>query len=276
MLRVSLDGPKQIHNKNRIDLQGKNTFDIILNNLKNLRQKYQDYFKEYVSISFVISKEEDIPDIKEFFMSDKIIKDVPKICSQINNKLITNKQLKTDITKEKILKEIYDYIQFIELSNKPSTEFPFNFWWAKYLLNIYNREIIELKNKEKLINLCVPGSHRLVINPDGNYSFCIQGAESLNIGNIKEGLDINKIYTIIKNNEKILTKYCPNCWCSRFCPICPAYFTDNKNYSEDLLIKTCKDIRKNLSISFEAFLRINRKDPKLFEKIFPSEEKKIN
>jgi len=273
MVRVSLDGPQEVHDKNRVDVRGRPTFDRVIKNLKRLRDYDLDYYHKYVSISFVVADPENLDTVNHFFKNDAIVCDIPKVCSQINNKELLNQGLTTNMRREMLGKQRRQYTKHLTTSGRKSRDHPFNFWWAKYIIAIRDREIRSLQPNERMRSVCVPGSHRVVVHPSGKYSFCIQGAEGIQIGNAETGIDAGKVLKILTDISNVLSRFCPKCWCSRFCPICPAYFSDDKGeFSEELLVAACKDIRNHIKSAFEAFIYIAKTDEKALQLVVPSEE----
>jgi len=275
MVRVSLDGPKEIHDRNRKDLFGEGTFDGVIKNLTELRKFDERYFRDYVSLSFVVSDPKEIPLLNSFFSSNFVVRDIPKICAQISCKLLKNPELSKPFSERDLQIVGGDYTKFVSsVETSSSIDHPFNFWWAKYLINIHRRPLTNLSDEIISPNLCIPGAHRLVVHPDGHYGFCIQGADTFNIGDVRRGIDYEEVYKLIQKTESMLSQRCPSCWCARLCPVCPAKFASGTNLSHSLLDSICLDIRRHIERSFEYFIRISRDHPEAMDKIVSSEEKR--
>ena len=268
MIRVSLDGPKEIHDRNRIDINSNGTFDKIISNLNKFKIKYPNFYRKNVSISLVIMNPEYISEVHNFFLENAVVKNIPKLCSQVNNLKLKNKEIFHPLKIEDFNKEMEEYIEFIQQNN--SHKFPFNFWWAKYLLTLNSRDISPLKSTSKMLNMCVPGSHRLVLHPDGNFGFCIQGAESYRIGSLENGLNYKKVYKLIRKIENFLSSHCRNCWAFRICPICVGFFMNDSKFSKNLFLKSCSEIKTHLESVFILYLKINNLNPNLIDHIYSS------
>lgn len=271
MTRVSLDGPKHVHDRNRLDGKGEPTFDTVYSNLYNLRAADPEYFRRYVSISFVVSNPDDLHDLKEFFTNDPLLQDIPKLCSQINDKSIANSDLSTTMSAEQLYAQCEAYLKCAEESPEKLRLFPFNFWWAKYLRRIRDREFRELRSVESLPNLCIPAAHRLVVHPDGHYSFCIQGAETISVGDVRTGIDYTKIMSVLQSLEEILSQRCTECWCMRFCPMCASFFTQSGHLNVEMLDRSCSSIREHVSTALEMYIRMSRDNPSALDRLFPSD-----
>jgi len=66
-LYISLDGPKDIHNKNRVFKNGKGTFDKIIENLQKIKRKSEEYFYSNIGINATLTPPWEIDKIKSFF-----------------------------------------------------------------------------------------------------------------------------------------------------------------------------------------------------------------
>ena len=69
-LNVSLDGPENENDKNRIFTDSTGTFNIIYNNLKKIKNKYQDYYNKSVTILAVEAPNLNNAAVKSFFESE--------------------------------------------------------------------------------------------------------------------------------------------------------------------------------------------------------------
>ena len=63
-ISLSLDGPREIHDKNRVTINGKPTYDIIMKGLKKLGE---DFVKRKLSFSSTITKSEDFIESYKYF-----------------------------------------------------------------------------------------------------------------------------------------------------------------------------------------------------------------
>jgi uncharacterized protein len=66
-LTISLDGPKEIHDKNRVFINGVGSFDKILSNIEAMMEQYPNYVKKYVGFNVVMDGCSDLGCINDFF-----------------------------------------------------------------------------------------------------------------------------------------------------------------------------------------------------------------
>ena len=68
-VKFSLDGPRIIHDRNRVNKNGHGTFERVLKNIKKIKSFDRDYFRKKVGFVVTISPPYDLPAIFNFFES---------------------------------------------------------------------------------------------------------------------------------------------------------------------------------------------------------------
>lgn len=249
-LVVSLDGPSEIHNKNRryaVDNSG--TFDKIMENLKNLKNKFPDYFR-MVSFNTVLDYQSDFGCINDFFMNYETINEsflrVTSICDAYSKKPI---QSSIDFS----TKANYEYFKLLiskigRLDDKFVSKLVKEYY--SDIRSMYER----LKPTDNLPETmhssgpCIPGVTRLFINTDGNMYPCEKVSEessAMCIGNIDRGFDIPKIRKLLNIGQLTETK-CMNCWALRFCNICAKTSDEFTELSAQKRISECSKVHNSI------------------------------
>ncbi len=236
---ISLDGPKEINDKNRIFNDGSGAYDKTIEGLKRLlkaeKTKNNNSINERINFNIVLedTSNENFNKIEKFFNDADFI---PK-GSSVTTSYVTQKSRKMEYlgvgTKEE--KDFLDNLHIID---------PFTEWNSddllngintlennklipsdtitKGLVNIHKRMLINKPAKTHYMNgCCVPASRRLYVTVDGNFAVCERMGPSPFIGNVEKGLDykaIKKHY--IDDFEKQTMKYCNDCWATHMCTLC--------------------------------------------------------
>ncbi len=71
-INISLDGPKQIHNKYRKTKSGRNTYNLIVKKLKFIKRNYPEYYSNYLSISVTMTPPYNFDLIEKYFTRNKL------------------------------------------------------------------------------------------------------------------------------------------------------------------------------------------------------------
>ena len=92
----------------------------------------------------------------------------------------------------------------------------------------------------------MPGAMRLFVNAEGIFYPCERVNEEncmLHIGNVEEGIDVQKAEHILNFDEK-RKDICRNCWAFRRCSQCVSYFEGDDVSSAEKRENHCKITRK--------------------------------
>lgn len=221
-LLVSLDGPKQIQDQNRVFADGTGTYDIVMRRLAEIKTKHPEYW-ENIHYSMVLDPKNDFDEINGICSSDAINS------NQITASLVDNDYDGTplEFSEDYVWKEEYQrFLSFLSV-------------WGRYpeenCSPLTIRSIDRLRNEKEKIDFavplhmidipsgpCVPGKLRLFVDTDGSLFPCERVSEespSMHIGTLADGFDLEKAGKILQVGE--LTKNaCINCWCFRFCDQC--------------------------------------------------------
>lgn len=240
-IMVSLDGPEEEHDRNRIYASGRGTFKDIMRNIRRI----MDIGYEYISCNAVIDWKTDIFKLQEFFNR----KDVPKLSRA--SSVVTHHGCRYY---EKFIEE--DYVTYVKrlkmareyyLNTLPSTGevkrvsfFDQIFWRSARSIIADSTPILKHLTLIPFTVSCVPGN-KIFVDLDGNYYICEKMCTRAPIiGNIKEGLNFDRIYTILNNYYKYLDK-CPSCNMQRVCNKCFQQLISSANGTFLKTSEVCRD-----------------------------------
>lgn len=250
-LMISLDGPEEIHNRNRVfAANGQGTFRSIINNIEAVRKKYPDYVNDKINFNAVSDGHTDMGCINNFFNNFSTVKDL-----RVNRSLISNQYSKQeiDIDKSFIIQNEYEKFKFFlyKLGRLGQED----------VMRYFEQDFVKLSNKMYDRNYtahvsakvhhggpCIPGVKRLFVDVNGIFYPCEKVSETsdiMKIGNIYEGLDIEKISKML-NIGKISAELCKDCWAFRFCYLCAVYADEGNELSKKKKISNCNAVRSRV------------------------------
>lgn len=259
-LLISLDGPKNVHDKNRRFAHGGGgSFDTVIKNLENVKREFPDYFNK-VMFNAVMDPTNDFSCVNEFFASYEVVKELGAQSSVINQFNLKKEIESSDDFSTNYMYEIFK-IMLSKLGKLDSSH-------TSKLLQAYYSHIKRTMYDARLTRAdslperchpggpCIPGASRLFIDIKGDFYPCERVSESSNImkiGNIDSGFDLEKCRSLL-NIGKITETSCKNCWAFRFCTLCCAsadnsdslsaekrrtYCESTKNQAENMLLDYC-------------------------------------
>lgn len=242
----SLDGPEKINDENRIDMQGKGSFDRAIKGLKMLVEAFGERASNNIGISMVFAPpftHSKLDEIKNFYKTlewlpinvSKIITypSLPKVPEEVvemvKNETYTN-EANAEITD--VLSDWSKMMYSTSLHNNEPIEFFSKNAVEANFINIHQRPIYSKFNESYPINACcIPGSRRIYITSKGEYLVCERIDGSPIIGNVKDGIDKEKVKKILidEYTQKSLDS-CKSCWATRLCNVCYAHCYTDGNF----------------------------------------------
>jgi uncharacterized protein len=206
LLDVSIDGPGEEHNKFRVTANGQGTWAQIMSNLKNIKNRYPDYYENNMAFLVTIHPHHNCEEIDRFFMDNQDYFPLEK--TKFNT--VNTDQLKDD-EKERLKKNIGSlgklYIdKTMQLNYEPKFKFAIR------------------QPGSKLTGTCFPGSEKLSVSASGELSVCEKASEKCpKIGNVNTGFDFDGIRELMKDyNEEITRNRCWECDYWFLCGVCIA------------------------------------------------------
>jgi uncharacterized protein len=263
---VSLDGPKEIHDRYRKDKNGKGSFDRTINGLKILAEKYRQIKKGMISINAVYTppySEEKIDHINNFFRKLKNLSVVNVFTNYPSRHSIPIGMVsKEDIIQDKTIMQwaFEKYKMYFDKSDsmvKRQIE-------KRFASFIQRPVLTEPVDFFYLNGCCLPGQRKSHITTDGFIQICEKTSyNSPFIGNIYSGFDFDTIEKVYINEyaEKSI-EICSGCWGIRICDVCYIH-SYNEQGKLDMIRKKnyCYSILNSLENSLEKFASIMEENP---------------
>ena len=209
---VSVDGPQNIHDANRLTLKGKGSYERVKSNYFLARKIGIPLQIECTYTSQHVESGIGVLDLMKFFKAEFGVAHThisPAGCSPLSSK---------KPTQTAIVESYCEAIKYmIATLNTPD-----------YLsINIGERLINALVHREHVTQYCPAGNSELTIGPDGQLSPCFMfvGHESFNMGKIEKGnrwlsSKGGAILETLRSNDKDHHPICRECWAKNICSGC--------------------------------------------------------
>ena len=220
-LTFSLDGPKEVQDKNRVFANGSGSYDIVMRNINRIYEKDPEALKGAL-ISMVIDQEQGYRDILPLF-DEPALKETSLVYTMVEEDAVV-KPPSPEFSGE------FNYEMFVAFVDKARGD-------SEALSGKYNKlmtETIKMIGKDldsfrKIVlssssapsGPCIPGKLKLFVDCFGNFYPCekVDETEATVIGTIDTGFDTEKVSEIL-NVGKIGAEECKNCWAFSLCNIC--------------------------------------------------------
>jgi len=234
-ITISIDGNKE-HSKFRTKKNGENSFSVFYENIKKMKAKYPDYFRDNVGF-YSVSLPKNTEQVKDFLFNEFGKKTV--ISLAIPDNIVPHK-------KDEFFHKFYEIGAKTWSKNtinssveKIGNEFIFNNYVD--LLNAeYLKPIEECKHFPYYSKTCVPFSDRIYISAHGDILHCEVVPDEAAFGKIIDSGNEITIETEIiseKTNKlrTVVDKICGNCY-NVDCKKCMPMNNPDENYICDLHI----------------------------------------
>jgi uncharacterized protein len=220
----SLDGPKDIHDSYRKDIDNHGSYVRAIRGLKYLVQAFGDRAKDMISISMVFAPpyyKNKPNEIQRFFENlDWLPKNISKLVTYPNVGSVNGGE-----DEENTLLKWSNSMYFDSLKNNKEADLFSKGVIEQGFARLHKRPIYKYHNNMYPLNgCCIPANRKIYITVDGSFMLCekIDGAPK--IGNVFDGIDEEKIRTeMVDSYVSNSIKDCKNCWAARLCGICYMY-----------------------------------------------------
>lgn len=243
---ISLDGAKEYHNANRVFPNGEGSFDVIMEKLSHIKEKYPVFFSK-LSINSVISTDNDLACTNDFFNADQVLEQIV-----VNMSTVNEYNAKTSVKYDEKFKIINDFETckaYLYMLGKVSHRHVSKLYRSNLgkTYGIY-KTLKPYKMQLKEVHPggpCLPGVARLMMDVDGNFYPCervSEASEIMRIGHVDQGIDTEKAKYLL-NVGAITEQECINCFAFNFCKACCACADGNTELSRDKKLAYCNRVR---------------------------------
>lgn len=272
-LYVSLDGPEEYHDEYRRYISNKGSFRDIKKNLLEIKERYPDYYYNKVNFGITLSPYRSLEQIEKFIVEDEVFYDNCYIrISSVNGDL--ERDIYADKRTENALLENYIEKYFLDLRYLLSKVHGDKVYLHKTRVAEKFCDLVDISTRRKTMagerilpgGPCIPGS-RLFVTTGGGYMICERGNElagCFQLGNVDEGLNVEKASQILRDYYQLTPKECLNCWAYLNCSICPVQVEKDKQLSRSKKLAQCEYVKQRLIYELTLYLAILEKNPLAF------------
>ena len=237
---VSLDGPKEEHDKFRVTINMENSWETIWENLNSLYNKFPEYSSKNITYLATIHPMHNYKKIDRFFLENPKRFDITGL---LVNK-VSKSFLKESLKKKWFGQESLQTSQLINIKNKASFD-------RKFTLK-------KISSNSKFTAMCFPGEIKLFVSTDGKIFICERVKQEISIGNVDDGFDYNAIRKVQRLwNEEIIKNRCWECPARTLCHFCVSHSEDKEGIRLDCNYKSRFQNSLSNYLSYKEYEIIN-------------------
>lgn len=244
---ISLDGPKEMHDANRVFENGEGSFDIIMKNLKYVKDTYPDFFKK-ISFNTVVPPGNDYKCINDFFSANMVLED-----NNLSAATVSTWNIKDEVSYDDKYFVTYKY-QSLKILMAA-----LGLYSKKKISRLFAADFVEIQrfydNLGKMSvctkcahpgGPCIPGARRPMVDIYGNLFPCERVSEQsciMKLGDIYSGYDIDKINRLL-NIGALTQNECLKCWNFAHCGLCASAADAEGSLSIEKKLSYCYNSQK--------------------------------
>lgn len=266
MLFISLDGPKEDNDRNRMTIDGKGTFERVFANINRIKSADPKYFKEKILLLCVEAEGNNTEAVHE--MLDSFGCPVDYLSEQPYGCLEKNPegeiQWYDEHEEEMIEKKLEKYKERLAENDADALE---------EFTSLYFLDGIEsdtpYKRQPLSVNLTCPLCvDNIMIDVDGGMHICHKTDSSLPLGNVcSGGYDMQKMFEAYKSyGETTNCKECRGCWAMNMCSYCAALRLNGGKWKNPQPSE-CALQRRRVEHQLKLFVALYKLDPEFMPKL---------
>lgn len=264
---ISIDGPANEHDRNRVFSDGRGSFENIMGNLEYIWEKCSGEFTPIFLVTYDIKT--DFGQLKEFFQTRDEFKKAIYFFSRVKGAFSDYYQQfnEDDVA---AAEQQFDAIIRSAEGHDPVSRF---LGRTPFLQMMFRRIMMPLRNDGvAATSTCLPG-HKICVHTDGTFEPC-ERVHGMKIGDIEQGLDFPKISNLVHQYNSMISLKCNRCPVRRLCSYCFSQFWNGNEFdvSSQKLCSSFIERRKKL---MERMLEIFEEKPDLYQKWMGGEKENV-
>jgi len=263
---ISIDGPAEVHDRYRVDVRGRKTFDLVWKNICSLQSRHPKYFAESVGFTMTVVPADPLVAIDSFIRENGRIFEgkIPKVSPLSEEDPGIYEHLGVDADHRTI-----DFSpaaqRFLETSRAGRIPDGFSRGCMEAAMRrIHYREMSEIQHFETHGGQCVPGA-RCHVDPDGVLHMCEHMAHHFPIGSIPGGFDSDRIEHYLTQFGRLVEDTCSDCWALRLCRKCFANLARGPGLSRERMAEVCSQKLEKLERSLVQYCSARERNADCFD-----------
>ncbi len=273
-INITMNGIKEIHDRNRLFVSGKPTFDTVYDNVMRLRKCLQNTFNEQVLLLVNYTDFSEKARLQKWLNSDSVWEDVSRL---LPIALPPNTEIAKTISR-------YSELDNQFLLWKARCNFVYNLDNTAALPKMLENRIDMLKfihnryckSLYKVIHpgICTPFASRVFVDVNGNIFQCERTEDTISLGNVMGKVDYELVNDIFISKMQKLIQHelkCHLCPFVRLCRICFSVFLCNGGITQEQIIRReCAKMRSDIKRDLEFYISVMEKKPNFWECLYGS------
>lgn len=275
---VSLDGPAAIHDLNRRTASNSPSWARVTSNLRRFLEDFPEYQTNgMLRFSSVATPAMDLREIRDFWNSCGLFTDAMGL--EISGQRPTEAESRPLPPESPLAMTVpllhEDFISALKQGSWAGEYHDKQRWveasvFQRPFLLFHKRDYLTPHLPEKMVlqSTCTPGARRVFVNTEGDYFACerVVPCEAQKIGDVRQGVQLDKVMALLGNWTKSSPEQCRFCWCVSHCHVgCLATVGQDGQVSREAKTRACAMCRRQLHGILCQYAAILEENPHAFD-----------
>jgi uncharacterized protein len=266
---ISLDGPRQIHDRNRRTIDGHPTFDRVMENIAAVHEAAPDYFRDNVFCRATLESPELIEETFAFFRDHPVLQKVTVFTGSVSSVMLREPKPRSGDGSQHMARARERYVAAL-LAEQPQRTPLEHALFAPTLHALLTRLGKPLANPVSA-PVCPVSQERgrLFVTLEGELRPCERCPRLPHLGNIDGGLDHEAVRSM-EDAFQGLCDACSDCWAIGLCRVCYQHAYGKPGVVDrDLRDGCCRSLRSLMDDGMRLYAEVNEQRPGLWERLGP-------
>lgn len=268
-VRVSIDGPEDVHNRYRKNIAGDGSFNDVREGLQNLFKEYGESFAKKINLYMVYAPPYSVEEIKRridlWQELDWLPEDIRASLVYYSGPRLSGVDHKED---KRFLQWAFEEYFSKTLNTRDTLRpHPFSKSIIEHIMAVFSQRPIYHKVIEKfpMHACCMPAKKRIFVTVGGDFRVCEKIPFSApSIGSLEKGIDFDLLYHVYLETYKDMTlSICKKCWAINTCDSCFIDGYSSEGLSPEKKADTCKENRNTAATKIFCYCKATEVMPNL-------------
>lgn len=262
-LQVSLDGPRQIHDRHRRDTRGQPSFDLIMANLDRLLTSNPEA-ADRLSFVITLTPGADLEAVAEFFSSfptyrRRGIATQPRV--RVNRADLSGQNWPREnegwrTLDRQVVEARETYLNAVRGRRRDELSPVIRALFEPAVIRLHHRSGRPLGAAMTPGGNCRPGVRKLHVGPDGAFQPCERTGHVAGIGELDGRMEGALIDQLDARFQQAVRPGCADCWALRLCGVCYAVLGPLAVAADGAAARLCKQVRARREEELALFAEI--------------------
>lgn len=249
-LQVSLDGPREIHDRHRIDGEGQPSFDRVMSGLDLLLARDRGA-ADRISFVATLTPGADLKAIADFFGDFPLyrhhgVSQQPRV--RVNRADLSGQNWPAveqgwALMTNQLVQAKNEYLAAVKNQTRNNLSPVVRALFEPAIIQLFHRNTQMLGSKFVPGGNCQPGIRKLHVSVEGQFQPCERTGNGCAIGHVSRGMVLGQLAELQQNFHDGVHWNCEECWALRVCGVCYAVHARANSANGRLETRICEQVR---------------------------------